>query len=670
VLLLNTLITYARIAGSDSAIISAIAAGHTVEPMNPVISHKELLIAVQQLISAGASIDEIDMAFCGWADHIRWTSMTDIAYLYQLHKISGELVNFSRLFLLHGTMAHIIDETATLPIEEVIEAFTFYDNYDLSYCFNESTHKTQRQLVQLNSSRHKALCNHVFNPYDSRLDGFFIYTNPSDAILWQCESLGVAKSAQIGVPTIVDSVSAQARFHQFTNNMFNGRTDKGEFPFAHVVFAGGSIEKMLSADVNIKYARSSDVDMFIVSETLEQNEAITKAVLEWFYEENEAGEPITYYAVNSSVVTIYIVGHPRKYQLVSTRAKDISGVYTRFDFTHIQCAYYMGEFWCSYGACKALRDRVTYARLDARRTVHRYIKALRRGYDIACISSQLTDKIDIEHLLKYPDSAQLKKIQQELARTYYPKIEDGYSLADERDAHIGMIAQDSKAIIVVLRPAEVVPNMVIGGTFESDYITCDFKSFSINNIVNVNQIKHRGIRPILSTHGTMMLTSPSFIVQNIITTYNSYEISVLNTCAEFAEFCHSLDEIVFKMYRKNDHVTVNIINDGIIVFSIPMARVDYQIQQGNSILRDTRGFPLILNEDLEMHDKLQVNFAIKILIADGERRMVLDPMKLTRLRERAPVVDYDNNADLTVEPASIHINYTERSYAGVSRNYV
>lgn len=641
------------------AIIEKILKGSRILAMIDVNSHLDVLIILKLAMHLEIPMEVISTGFAGWVESRQWIELYHPEYLYLIYLRNEDLVDFRKFFRLHKQPFKSIVNATELPEIRAdsnlyIEMLLFFKNYNFNICFDHNNDIVQSRIDSLNEGRNAIGEIFLINPHSEFMNDYFKYI-PTNYSTWDCANISIIPTPKVGDDTIAPYKVAQERFTEFTYGLFdkplNDNVQK-PFPFANVVIAGGAAAKILGANYNRKNARQSDADIFIFAKTFNERSRIFEEILDWF----KTYDPVTrtsrtYYAVRGSVTTIYVKDIARKFQIISSNRNNPFEIISKFDLSHIQWCILNEQFLGTPEACKAMREKVTRFSNMGRIRPNRLIKALHCGYSIykdpaviehVDITQLITPIIDDTGISSQP--IQLQKMIRDLYGFWYPKSDPDMEIEEERQHNLCQAEKDSNANLVTDDPNFVLNNVVIGGSFESDYESTLYNTF--NSAMIVNGAQRRRINRILlrSKHSVIRLTSCILKVIKIIANEIGLEIIVKSDDEQFRDFCKQLEGPVFRMFH-NGGVSEHILNDmSEMKFTVPRYRLDRQDRDGVSCLRSQRGAALNIEEDLKVGDDIQIMFVIEITIRPEERVVNLKPIRFVKY------VKYDHTS------ANTHVN--------------
>jgi hypothetical protein len=412
-------------------------------PMIDFISHSDVLIFIRFVKHLRLDDGLITLCFAGWTLHEQWIQLKNPEYIYMLHAEHEFLVDFKRFFRAHPAPYDIILGAASLPEminnpDLYIEMMIFIEKFDIITCFDENNAKIRARINVLKKERGAIWNAFLIDPHSPHMAGYFRYNSPSYDV-WSCEKITAVSKPIPGEMTIVSLDVALGRLREFTYGLLDKSINphvKEPFPFENVAIAGGSVGKILTHNYEIKNARQSDIDLFIFAPTFESKLATFERIVDWFKKysgpASKHAASDTYYAIRGSVLTIYIKGVSRKFQVISMNSSNPYEILSRFDLTHIQWCILNGKFYGTASACKSMRERVTCIHNARRLRIERIVKALYCGFSVRKVQNLVDNIIDISSLIEDPSSIQLQKYIRELYGWYYPTDTQNMSEAEER----------------------------------------------------------------------------------------------------------------------------------------------------------------------------------------------------------------------------------------------
>jgi hypothetical protein len=626
--------------GKETTISTAIERRHSMAlgrilnkeniwPMIDVVSHKDVYIITNACLCLGMTKDAIVSSFRNWVNYPKWVDMFEPEYLYLVYKEFEELVDFKLFFRESPNIIPMmnairnVDEVKT-DSELYVEIISFFANYKFETCFTENNELVQLKLKELNLIRCTNWELFLINPHDSNINGYFTHI-PDQVETWDCSNLSVVKPPSLFGDVIVDYETATDRFDDFTYSLINKEPgDDIKLPIDNCVFAGGSINKILSSNYEAKNARQSDCDIFIIAETYKDRSDAYEKILAWF---NSAGK--TYYAVRGSVTSIYIKNIPRKFQIITNDGTNPLDVIGRFDMTHIQWCMYKGKFYGTPEACSSMRSKVSYIHNMKRLRPLRLIKTLHCGYSIHKNNTIIDEHIDITEIVNNPKSPQTQKMLRELYHWYYPRDEPNLDGEDEHQHILSMIELDSKATTITDDIDVANNSVVINGSFDSDYESMSYTTFNagfVNTMINRNIDEF----PLRTIHGTVKLVTKVIKLSKVLADESNINLITGPVDDEFAEFCRQIEGPVIRLFthRRLDNKLLN--DNSQVVFKLPQWKVKHYAAKGKSCLINQRGAALDISEDLKCGDSVQIIFLIIISRKNISTHVELKPVKIIK----------------------------------------
>lgn len=675
----SSIAIYSIVTNSVLNTLKKVMAGYIVIPSVDLFSHYEVYLLIQVTRYLGIPDATLyEGSFKGWTADRRWTDLHAPEYMYAVHSMIEELVDFPKYMRIAPAPFTMVTRAIDLHLykadsELLLSMMTYFKNFNIELCFDMNNDKVQEQISRLRADKEKALVNFFIDPH-AHMELFQYVGSSGDARsgednVWSCNGVSTVKRPTLGQQTIADLPVVMERFHKFTCGLFeksmNPKLANAQFPWEFVAFAGGGATKILSADYEPKNSRQSDVDLFIMGATFEDRKKTFHFVLEWFSTFGE-DRSRTYYAIRGAVVSIYIKGVNRKVQIISSDAKDLYDVIGKFDLTHIQWALWKGRYYGTPDAVYAMRTKVS--RFSNIRSIkaYRLVKAMTCGYDIEKSADVMKNVIDITSLIEDPKNEQLQTIIRDFHGYYYPAEMPDYEPEDELKHILAMICKDSNAAMATNDPTYVRQNVVASGNFGSSYESISFTTFNPALIMNKGLNRRLTQTVIRTRHGVMRLTSSFLTVRKAVTNDDGCKITMKADTEEFIEFTKLLEGNVYRMFRPGG-VTKKLFNESReITVEIPRYVLNAQFSRGYSCIRNQRGNPLNIEEDLQPGDRLQFMFLIELQMTDQNRAVTLKPIKFIKY-DTTPGEPTEDADDLDVEIDSLshdiesacEIKYTE-----------
>lgn len=616
----------------DILLVSRLALGDTVNA-SVVYSFKDLYWNIRLAQLLGVSNDRIIAATVVFTSSPKWLKLADPEYMYPLWMLYDHLVDFPVYFRsatqVGAAFAPLNDKH--IPAQLLIDRVEFLANYEFNTLFMENNDVIQRRITRLERARAE-MGNHLLvNPHNPTYEGLLTAKPSIESNVWDCAGIAVMPAPAIGAPAIVDIATAKARFEEFTCGIFNDN-----LPYENIVFAGGSISKILQPHYQPKHARQSDCDMFIIGKDYNSRAKAFQEVIGWF----RKNHPGAYYAVRGSVCTVYILNVPRKFQIMSIDKSTAFEIISRFDLSHIQWAYYCGQFLGTAAAIDTFRTRVARMTNPQKIRVERLIKVLYSGFSI--LRDNKTAEVDITELVANPAGDQMQKYIRGLHGYYYPMMIAGLDDDEQRQHILCMIEKDANAEIVSTDPQFVVNNTTINGSFDSDYYSMSYTTFNPTSIVN----HHPGRKTFMclrTKHGNISLGSPMLKLSAV----EGGDIITLTAPVldqEFKDFILGLENTTLKIFKPAGVGKRFIRADGSVSFTITRRRAEYAI-------KNQRGAQLTPG-DLNAGDTVQIMFNIHFHLGDVVQ-LNLAPFKIIKYCDGANAV-VASEPELTAEACEIN----------------
>lgn len=598
-------------------------------------SHQE--VALWLSANSNLTLTDILAALPNWTERPEWIDLANPEYMYEVWCRCEELVDWDKFFREHkAPFEHL---AVTLPIDgRTIDRANFYASYDLSSIYIESNAETRSHIEKLANERKAAGMYLLIDPHAILAAQPDAYNRVVDETTktWFKPIKGQLPPPEAGQRTIVDLAEAQRRFREFTfdklvadngSNTITIGNIEYEFPFENVVFAGGSIAKILSVDYSAAACEASDLDMFIVGDTYQERKRALELVLAWFDAvgktlnlhtdsdiDTSTDDANTFYAIRGSVVGIYLRGVKRVFQGMSSSMSNPWEVISRFDLSHIQWAARGSpygnnkmQFIGTPAAQKAMVRRITQCSNMQRTKPLRIIKAIKSGYAIED-SPNLRENIEIELLL---EPANLQAELRRLEVFYYPEwlhSDDRILAHIERDAEATFVSTDLKF---------ATNNIFIGGNFDDHYESLLFKTFNVQTLAAVL----RRLRPrtfMRTRHGDARIMSDKMEVAVVIADEESGNLEfITRVSTEFATFIRLLETSAWPIYAgSNRQISVSAVNDNNVQWVIPRSVLLAMNERGRTCMRSQRGEPLNPADDLNIGDHLQIIFRVEVIVGD------------------------------------------------------
>lgn len=433
------------------------------------------------------------------------------------------------------------------------------------------------------------------------------------------------------------------RFHEVTYDVFKPRNGK-HFPLA--LISGGLYTKLLAPKFDKSQCRGQDIDIFAMGKDFAEREASFKAILKWF----ESSK--TYYAVLRSVVSVYILDTPRKFQIISSNSSTAASVLMSFDLSHVQHGMILGEqprFVSTPAAVTTLQTRVATMNTSVRTNAKRCFKALKQGYHVDA-SPLAVDICDITAMVANPANEPAKSYQRELTTYYLPRSDPDMTPQELTEFILANIQKDAQADSATTNIDVVLQTTVIGSNFRANY---DMRSFTTFDPTTVKPARNH--RRDFEVHMLDNRDKRIFMMSSnmkVLSTYVDAETIAIRFATEplFAEFLNTIQTDVFRLYRQGG-VTRNIITDGAITITFQRTYINACIRKGSSVLRNQYGRPLDIDEDLIEGATAAFVFTVQFVSQGDERFIRLHPLSVVKQTENTPNrSDTDDDTGAIIAP--------------------
>lgn len=594
-----------------------------------ISSHTAALTVVKIALFIGVKHNVIVESLQAYTARDTYATMNGVGALYELSTLTPELVDFPTIFRdcksLSPTIIELVTGGIKLSSAQEIEKILFFKNYDFGACFPGNDKDSADQVALMNKVRDD-LGQRLFlmNPFDHA--DYFKFT-PDTIPVWKCEGISIHPKPALGQSQLVDKAEFLIRLLKITDGVFErplNPTVTTPFPFENVVFSGGLLTKIICNDAPIERARQADIDLFIHATNFADRSAVFERLIQWF-DTSKTANPRTFFAVHGSVVTIYIKDIDRKFQIVAGDSQSAYGCIHRFDMTHVQWLY-NGELYATPDGCKSLRERMSHLRKVPRLRTERMVKALWAGYDVVKPTWDIEGEVDLDPLLNEPDQAQLRKIIRGFHGYYYPKSDPTLG-PDELDHILANIEKDSGAPLVTVNPVDVINNTTIGGNFESTYEAMLFEQFNPITLSTKQPNRHSDL-PLRTKYGNLRMSTRMMKVHSIRHTDEGATITFMTPDALKTFISDVLESRVFRMYRNGTPDTNVVGEDGLLHFTFTIAQLNIMAERGRTCIRNQRGQPLSITEDLFANDDVQMVFSVVMKkYNDGFK---LDPLRVVK----------------------------------------
>jgi hypothetical protein len=628
-------IAYPRVIKAFALIeLDSILRGEQVIPGANLRSWLDVLALLEISKQIGVTDNVLAKAFANFGSDTSALKMTGSEHMFQCYALLPETVNFDKLFRTIDSAVSIIKQNLTeYPYD--VRLRQFVASYDILKAFPKAETRAVKQKIEKLKTELAALGDSllVATPEDVRV---IAYEGPSHS----CKGFTQANTPLAGELAFVAHDEILRRFHAATYDMFKDRDGK-KFP-SGVVFSGGLYARLLSPTFDLKHARGTDIDIFPVGKDFAERERLFKEILQWFASSK------TYYAVLRSVVTVYVLDIPRKFQIVSTNSSTVAQVIQGFDLSHVQHALTFAEpglqsprFWSTPAGVETQRTRVATLHPTVRTNAKRCYKALRMGYNVDA-SPNAIEICDISAMVAQPTEEPAKSYARELTTYYLPRSDPELSIQELTEFVLANVQKDSNADSATTDPNVVLQTAQIGSNFRGNYDMRMFSTFDKNTVKPANN-NHRNFQTFMCDNRgkrIFMQSSPAK-VKSFAADADSLTIT-LAVEQKFGEFLQTLQTDVFRLYRQGG-VTKNFIVDGTYTLKINRTFVNSLVRKGSSILRNQRGRPLDVDEDLIEGATVAFVFTTQFVVQGDERYITLSPLSLIKHEDSTTTTSDDSD---------------------------
>lgn len=548
-------------------------------------------------------------------------------HMFQCYRLLPETICFDKLFrTLDNAVAIVRSNLDAYPNDIALRQFIA--TYDVVKAFPKAESRGVKAKIE------------KLKTELSKLGDSLLVKTPEQGIViahnhtvHSCEPFG--QKPAIGSDAFVQHTEILRRFHEATYNMFQPRDGK-TFPTG-VVFSGGLYARLLSPTFDLKLARGADIDIFPIGKDFAERERVFKEVLMWFASSK------TYYAVLRSVVTVYIRDVPRKFQIISTNASTVAQVIQGFDLSHVQHAMLNvtnPQFFSTPAGVEAQRTRVAVFHPTVRTNAKRCYKALRMGYDLDQSAKSL-EICDITAMVN-PKEEPAKSFAREITTYYLPRSDPELTTQELTDYILANVQKDANADSATVDPNVVLQTVQIGSNFRGNYDMRMFNTFDPAT-VKPDRNNHRNFEVHMcdNRNKRIFMQSSPMKVKSVAADGDAVTIT-LHVEQQFAEFVQKLQTDVFRLYRQGG-VTTNFIQDHTITMIVKRTFINSLIRKGASLLRNQRGRPLDIDEDLIEDATVAFVFTTQFISQGDERYIKLHPLSL--IKHEAASIDNSDDSD-------------------------
>lgn len=577
--------------------------------------------------------------------------------IWNYWKILPEVIDWASIFARTSptrVMKNILEDLE-LDFDGSAEVKRFFYELNFAHIFEENTDETAAAVAKYNKDRKENVDEYAIKiAVDdakcdmTKLSAHRVYTGE----ILNSNKMSKQKRCPIGTPTMSKLSDATTRFHSYTNGLFlkspNPEFDGMNFNWENVCVAGGSALKLLTPWTTNGELRSSDIDVFISGKTFHDRSIAFKRTLSWFE------GPNAYFSVRGSVVTIFYKNMPRKIQLISISEKSPIECIHRFDFSHIAVAF-VGDAWVwTPTSWTSICTQTSTLGNVHRWNPNRMYKAMVNGFDIAINDKLQATQMDFKEMLDATADA-VAQLVADNGVWYYPRSEPDMTPEEERSYHISCIKKDTRAHVVGVSIDIVLKNILIGGSFDSDYAAMSFSNFDLASVIPKTAVRNTKDMLLFGIGGMVRLLTCDCTVSEAVLNEDSFRITLSPNDPKFAEFANTIETTVFKMYRQRG-VHDTLMKNGVFVAEMENFRINGARNNGLALARTQRGEAVDLAEIIP-GDIVQMMFNIKFVL-NGVCCVNFMPIRFIKMTEYIPE-QFDD-----VEPVKIDDEVVESTGTG------
>jgi len=603
-------------------------------PMIDFSSHAEVVEYLRTNIGT-VSAATIDAEFYDWATHDDWLKLGRVDCVLEAVELYPDCVDLDRLIIhLLDTPGGPFDQLMgdrPVAIDVWVRKAVRLERYDLP--INTSAD----MLKRFNAHKQRKYFGPAYgltdHPLLRQLDDSMVEFLANRPRMLDCKSrIDATSYAQIigrkipALQSITNAATFAERFHEFTFGLFQKSLNPNapkRFPWHGVVCAGGAIASLLES--SSAPSASSDIDIFILKS--HDTDRRLHRIVEWF------ASPDTYFAVRGSVVSIYICGVPRVFQIVCGDFRSMYEVLARFDFSHVQWAVDSTLMPTGTGrAVRAFYRRATKMYMRRKSSFPRSVKALSRGYDIiVCDTSRaLFENGQIEDLQRFTQNVQQCLID---SQAYWHPPASASTDVAARVRTVAMIRKFEHTLLVLTDVDDVCGACIVGANFDNGYCVPSISKFDVRGVKNARGIRETFCGSIYGLGGRIELETPALTVATSTLSDSgdfSFRLIADDALKQFVEniVCGELMRLHLPegtkytpLLTKNGEITMQ--------FSASKLEAAEQFQRDLLVNSDGTTNPMLT---LAAGDSVQVAFTIFMQLVAGDTTAIvrLVPKRLRR----------------------------------------
>lgn len=628
-------------------------------------SHPDILVFVYSALALGYPPADV-LAYCVLPEKDeQWTRRAGIEYLPHVGKLLPAMFNPRYYFLKSqypfGSVQAAYNAYSLggkTDVKGLVLGLSWLQKFNLESLFVETNARTIQRLGELRKQRADAFRGVLVELVDEVV-GQFRRVKSSTVpeidgtkypILFDPES-----RVPIGEPTVCTATQAAANFTLFTCGVFD--KIRAFAPMTNIVVAGNSTRQCVEARYRPKAA--SDCDIFVFGESPEVRKEAVNQLINAF---ELAYTGRVYYATVGCVVTIYITGIARKFQIVCGWFTTAYDVINRFDLSHIQ----IGAVWPFASAVPTFVMTVQCARAltnytsevwntDQLRT-ERVMKAVYNGFDVESTAHFSTIHIDVKSSL---DSPKLCNDAVESFCAYYYPPEVAPSSRGETANISRQIKNDCKATNVYTTVTDLFNTLKLDGEFNSVYATKLWTEFDINQVGLVTP-KYRGATVIKTIGNANRFRSGMLSVVSSVVGDENFTIRCQVKEDTFAQHLKTLEGSLaghVKFGARNGRFSRGFLTNNILTIEVPILRINALKNYGSGMVMDASNQALDVDDAFKEGDEFYIVYSYGVeRTIDGNHAQQtfpsLIPFKIVRLRVDKDEDTIDNNVEVVTVPAA------------------
>lgn len=612
-----------------NTIIRALMEGGAPLPKTTLGSHRDVYYTIK-LAKVLDAYDAVINSFMSWTLSTGWADLMNPEYLTLIESVCPLLVDWKIFFteykLPYKQFIEKMIELPELRADPVlwVNSLIFIKNFDFNTCFEDLNDETRSKVFEMKKRMKKCVDLFLINPYQDFLKSYFKYT-PTELPVWSRDRITAVRKYEVGENTLVTFDEFIQRFNSFTENHVSN-LDK-----TACIYAGGALSKMLGVNYDPKHARQSDVDMFAGGNDYDTRKNYVKIILEHLSEVAKKLESPIYYAYRGSVVSVYITGVKRKYQVITNDCSGKYGIIERFDVSHIQWMYDGERVLGTPEALLSMREQATRLNNNARLKVNRLVKALYCGYDIIKEEYVINNVIDITDLLTKPSTgdSDLARIIRGFYGYYYPTKNEDEDPEITKYQHMTAIERDNSGFIVTDNIDNTLNNLIVGGNFDNTYDSHMYTTFNAATVTNSGVRRGNRVEKVNNNLGVIRLLTSMLTVKSSGHGEEGFTV-ICSIDEDFKKFLETVNTVVFNKIAPGARLTTKLGANDTISFTYPRRILNILMKDGKSILKTQHGRLLNIDEDLLPGDKIQVLFEIHASIMYDSNNMLLSPRQFIK----------------------------------------